>query len=301
MAEVCRRAGRIARVLAEHGVGPETPVGLCQQRGIGLLSVAARGVVGRRCLRPAGPGLPAGPAVRDGPRAPGCRWCSATRRTAGAGRFAGRRRPADPGGRSGGWPRSSRCRRCRCRPARWRIRSSPPAPPASPRGSASSTGRWPTCSARSSGCWASGPDDRFVAVTTLSFDIALLELLLPPLCGADLVIATAAETREPDRLRALIERTAATAMQATPQTWRLLLAAGGVPAGLRLRLCGGEALPRGPGRPAGLAPDVGAVEPVRADRDHGLVGGRDGRTGAAARCRSGRRSSTPGSTCWTSG
>ena len=88
-----------------------------------------------------------------------------------------------------------------------------------------------------------GSDDRFVAVTTLSFDIALLELLLPLACDADLVIATADETREPDRLRSLIERTAATAMQATPQTWRLLVSAGGVPAGLRLRLCGGETLP----------------------------------------------------------
>jgi hypothetical protein len=77
----------------------------------------------------------------------------------------------------------------------------------------------------------------------VSFDIALLELLLPVADGADLVIATADEAREPDRLRSLIERTAATAMQATPQTWRLLESAGGVPAGLRLRLCGGEALP----------------------------------------------------------
>ena len=57
------------------------------------------------------------------------------------------------------------------------------------------------------------------------------------------MIATADEAREPDRLRSLIERTAATAMQATPQTWRLLESAGGVPAGLRLRLCGGETLP----------------------------------------------------------
>ncbi len=88
-----------------------------------------------------------------------------------------------------------------------------------------------------------GGDDRFVAVTTLSFDIALLELLLPLASDADLVIATADEAREPDRLRSLIERTAATAMQATPQTWRLLESAGGVPAGLRLRLCGGETLP----------------------------------------------------------
>jgi amino acid adenylation domain-containing protein len=88
-----------------------------------------------------------------------------------------------------------------------------------------------------------GSGDRFVAVTTLSFDIALLELLLPLACDADLVIATGEQTREPDQLRSLIERSGATAMQATPQTWRLLESAGGVPAGLRLRMCGGEALP----------------------------------------------------------
>ncbi len=88
-----------------------------------------------------------------------------------------------------------------------------------------------------------GSDDRFVAVTTLSFDIALLELLLPLTCGAGLVIASAEEAREPDRLRSLIERTGVTALQATPQTWRLLLSAGGVPAGVRLRWSGGDALP----------------------------------------------------------
>ena len=74
-----------------------------------------------------------------------------------------------------------------------------------------------------------GPGDRFVAVTTLSFDIAILELLLPQVCGADLVIAGFSDVREPDRLRSLIERTAATAMQATPQTWRMLDSVGGVP------------------------------------------------------------------------
>jgi amino acid adenylation domain-containing protein len=89
-----------------------------------------------------------------------------------------------------------------------------------------------------------GRSDRFVAVTTLSFDIALLELLLPVACGADLVIVTADEARESDRLRSLITQRAATVMQATPQTWRLLTESdGGVPAGLRLRLCGGENLP----------------------------------------------------------
>ena len=85
-------------------------------------------------------------------------------------------------------------------------------------------------------------DDRFVAITTLSFDIHVIELLLPLLCGADLVIGTAEDAREPDRLRSLIERTGATVLQGTPQTWRLLGSAGGVPERLRLRLSGGETL-----------------------------------------------------------
>ena len=85
--------------------------------------------------------------------------------------------------------------------------------------------------------------DRFVAVTTAAFDIALLELLLPLLCGASLVISGAEETREASRLRSLIERNAATAMHATPHTWRLLLRGGDVPARLRLRLCSGDRLP----------------------------------------------------------
>jgi amino acid adenylation domain-containing protein len=88
-----------------------------------------------------------------------------------------------------------------------------------------------------------GGEDRFVAVTTLSFDPHIIDLLLPVVCGADVVIGTADEAREPDRLRSLIERTGATALQVTPQTWRLLLSAGGVPPGVRLRLCGGEKLP----------------------------------------------------------
>jgi amino acid adenylation domain-containing protein len=88
-----------------------------------------------------------------------------------------------------------------------------------------------------------GLDDRLVAITTLSFDISVLELLLPLICDADLVIATGEDAREPDRLRALIEAAGVTVLQATPQTWRLLESAGGVPAGVRLRLCGGELLP----------------------------------------------------------
>ncbi len=86
-------------------------------------------------------------------------------------------------------------------------------------------------------------DDVLLAITTLSFDIAVLELFLPLLNGARVVIAAAEQAADGLQLRALVEETDPTVMQATPATWRMLLAAGwqGDP-GLKI-LCGGEALP----------------------------------------------------------
>jgi acyl-coenzyme A synthetase/AMP-(fatty) acid ligase/acyl carrier protein len=81
-------------------------------------------------------------------------------------------------------------------------------------------------------------------VTTLSFDIAVLELLLPPLCGARVTVADAETAMDANALRRLLQNVGATAMQATPATWRALVTSGGVPETVRLRLCGGEALPR---------------------------------------------------------
>jgi amino acid adenylation domain-containing protein len=87
-------------------------------------------------------------------------------------------------------------------------------------------------------------NDRLLAVTTLSFDIAGLELFLPLITGAQVVIASREETMDGDRLLARMRDSGATVMQATPSTWRLLLEAGwnGTPK-LKI-LCGGEALPR---------------------------------------------------------
>nr|ARU08074.1 MlcL [uncultured bacterium] len=82
--------------------------------------------------------------------------------------------------------------------------------------------------------------DRMLAVTTVGFDIAVLELFLPLLRGAGVVLASRETTRDPVALRALIEQSGATIMQATPSLWRSL-AAEGVPS-LRI-LVGGEALP----------------------------------------------------------
>jgi amino acid adenylation domain-containing protein len=90
-----------------------------------------------------------------------------------------------------------------------------------------------------------GPDDTLVAVTTLSFDIAILELMLPLVTGSRLVIAERSQAADPMALSELITRSSATVMQATPSTWRMLADLGGIPGGLRHKLCGGEALREG--------------------------------------------------------
>src|SRR6266511_4112715 len=86
--------------------------------------------------------------------------------------------------------------------------------------------------------------DVLLSVTTMSFDIAGLELFLPLLVGATTIMATRDEALDGAWLKEQLEATRVTVMQATPATWRLVLEAGweGNP---RLKiLCGGEALPR---------------------------------------------------------
>jgi amino acid adenylation domain-containing protein len=87
-------------------------------------------------------------------------------------------------------------------------------------------------------------DDVFMAVTSLSFDISLLELFLPLLHGATLVVAARDEVLDPRKLAALLETSGATRMQATPSMWRMLLDAGPPPMERLVALCGGEALSR---------------------------------------------------------
>jgi amino acid adenylation domain-containing protein len=86
--------------------------------------------------------------------------------------------------------------------------------------------------------------DRLIAVTTLSFDIAGLELFLPLVCGARVIIAGDKEARDPKALWRLLERSRATVMQATPATWRMLLETGWPGRPHLKMLSGGEALPR---------------------------------------------------------
>ena len=84
--------------------------------------------------------------------------------------------------------------------------------------------------------------ERLVAVTTLGFDIAVLELLLPLCVGAEVVIASREVAWDGRALRRLLESSQATVMQATPATWRMLVEAGWQ-GGPHFRvLVGGEAL-----------------------------------------------------------
>ncbi|HWV14493.1 MAG TPA: amino acid adenylation domain-containing protein [Cellvibrio sp.] len=85
-------------------------------------------------------------------------------------------------------------------------------------------------------------NDRLLAITTLAFDISLLELFLPLLGGASLVLATAEQSQDDFALKQLLEQENITLLQATPATWRLLLNAGWqAPAGFR-GFSGGEPL-----------------------------------------------------------
>ncbi len=86
--------------------------------------------------------------------------------------------------------------------------------------------------------------DKLLSVTSLSFDIAGLELYLPLICGAQLVIVSNTTAADGFRLRRVLEQTKATGMQATPTTWRQLLSAGWAGAPEFKALCGGEALPK---------------------------------------------------------
>jgi amino acid adenylation domain-containing protein len=89
-----------------------------------------------------------------------------------------------------------------------------------------------------------GSRDTLLAITTLSFDIAVLELYLPLTIGAQVVIASRDDALDGEALSALLASTGATMMQATPASWRLLIDADWRTTHPFKALVGGEALSR---------------------------------------------------------
>ncbi|MBG0829764.1 non-ribosomal peptide synthetase [Planomonospora sp. ID67723] len=242
-----RRAEDLAAVLRERGVGPETPVGLCLERSTGMLVAVLAVWAAGGAYVPLDPGFPAD-------------RLTLTREDAGVGLVL--TQPGVDRALLEGVPEV--------------IELSPGGVASLPAGTASATGAAVSPAASPAGdlaylMYTSGSTGRpkgvavphgavvnllesfaarlgltsgdvWLAVTTLSFDISVLELLLPLTCGARVVVASGTADGRALRERAIAE--GVTVMQATPAGWRILVESGGVPEGIGTRLCGGEALPR---------------------------------------------------------
>ncbi len=86
--------------------------------------------------------------------------------------------------------------------------------------------------------------DSILSVTTISFDIAGLEIFLPLITGARLIIAAKEVISDGKKLAQQIKDCRPSIMQATPSTWTLLLDSGWNEARSMTLLCGGEAMTR---------------------------------------------------------
>ncbi|HEX2188606.1 MAG TPA: amino acid adenylation domain-containing protein, partial [Longimicrobiaceae bacterium] len=238
-AELERRSDRLARRLAAVGVRPETPVGVCLERGADMV-VALLGV-----LKAGGAYLPLDPSYPAERLAymlgdSGAPVLLTQSSLAGAlPAFGGARLCVDE---EADEPAGAPAAAADARNAAYVIYTS------------GSTGRPKgvvvphRAVVNFLGSMRARPglsaEDTLLAVTTLSFDIAGLELFLPLTTGARVVVADRETASDGARLRDALAASGATVMQATPATWRMLLEAGweGTP-GLKA-LCGGEALPR---------------------------------------------------------
>ncbi len=87
-------------------------------------------------------------------------------------------------------------------------------------------------------------DDSIVAVTTISFDIAALELYLPLISGGKVIIADRQTVQDGFALVDLVNKSGANVLQATPTLWQMLVEAGLKNKPALKMLCGGEPLPK---------------------------------------------------------
>ncbi|TNH28009.1 amino acid adenylation domain-containing protein [Micromonospora orduensis] len=87
------------------------------------------------------------------------------------------------------------------------------------------------------------PDQSLLAVTTISFDIAMLETFLALVSGGRTILATSAQARNGVELQAALRRYRPDVMQATPMTWRILFATGWPGDPQLIVSCGGDVVP----------------------------------------------------------
>ncbi|MEW5926854.1 MAG: non-ribosomal peptide synthase/polyketide synthase [Gemmatimonadota bacterium] len=237
-----RRSAALARLLRGRGVGPETRVGVCLERGTGLL-VGLLGV-----LRAGGAYVPLDPSY---PRERLAYMLDDARvqvLLTGAGLTAALPahgadvvllEEAGEGGGEGALPDGGAV----AANAAYVIYTS--GSTGRPNGVVVPHGAVVNLLAAMERTLAPGPGDVLLAVTPLPFDISVLELFLPLSVGAAVVVADAGTASDGARLRDALAELRPSLMQATPATWHMLLEAGweGLP-GLAM-LCGGEALAPG--------------------------------------------------------
>ena len=89
-----------------------------------------------------------------------------------------------------------------------------------------------------------GAEDSVLAVTTLSFDIAVLELYLPTISGGKVVIVDSVTAADGVKLSKQLEQHDISLLQATPATWRMMMQAGWNGKRDLKVLCGGEPMPQ---------------------------------------------------------
>lgn len=253
------RANRLAHVLRDRGVGRGQLVGLCVERGLGMVAAQLAVLKSGAAYVPLDPSYP---ADRLHYMSEDARLAALVSESTLAGLLS--------------WPREQTIlldadaalieAQSADRPAPGRLDATPD-DPAYVIYTSGSTGKpkgvvvhhravvnFLTSMQREPGI---GRNDRLVAVTTLSFDIAVLELLLPLTVGAEVVLASRDQALEPQALAELLARSNATIMQATPGTWRMLLDSGWQGSAGFKALIGGEAL--SPDLAARLLPAVGEL------------------------------------------
>ncbi|MEV1047013.1 amino acid adenylation domain-containing protein [Streptomyces sp. NPDC049916] len=241
-AELLERSGRLASYLQGRGVRPETVVGVCLERSVDLVTALLGVVLSGGAYLPLDPGYPAE------------RLATMTE-DAGAAFLLTRSGPQEP-------PAGCTGERIRLDTDAADIAAAPAVPAAPATGedrlayviyTSGSTGRpkgvevthrnLANLLLAMSAETGLGPGDTLTAVTPVTFDIAGLELYAPLISGARVHVVRKEEAVDGRLLAALLERTGATVMQATPATWQLLVEAGWQGDGSLRVLVGGEALP----------------------------------------------------------
>jgi amino acid adenylation domain-containing protein len=240
--ELHHRAGRLAGILRDRGVGPEVIVGICLERSVemvvGLLGILKAGGA-YLPLDPAYPAERLGLMLADAGAAVLLTQRALLERLPSAGAEvlcldAMEETPADRGGppvESGSTGEN----------LAYVIYTS--GSTGRPKGVQVTHGAVANLLASMREVTGLNSEDRVLAISSLTFDIAALELLLPLMVGARLAIAPREAAMDGRLLAAELVRTGTTTLQATPTTWAVLVESGwsGLP-GLKA-LSGGEALP----------------------------------------------------------